>query len=317
MLKKTFYTLLIVITGVSVQAQQDPHFTQYMFNNLYLTPAYAGVDGVTQLTAIHRSQWAGYQSSFGDGGAPTTQMISFNTPVFKLNSGFGAFIVNDKLGPQNNLQAQASYAYHLGIKNSKLSFGLRAGIFSQTIDYDKYRAIQGSDPLLGDKTGKDSQVKPDIGLGVFFRAEKYYLGVGMNHLTKAEFDFGTSARNALENHMNITAGYFYEVSFDLKLNPTLLVKTDFNEYSFDLGIIATLKDKMWAGLSFRQAEAANVLLGYSFLKDKSMKLGYSIDVIVKNRDAKENFSHEFMLSYQLPVNPGTGKKVVRTPRYRH
>ena len=317
MLKKTFYTLLIIITGVSVQAQQDPHFTQYMFNNLYVTPAYAGVDGVTQLTAIHRSQWAGYQSSFGDGGAPTTQMISFNTPIFKLNSGFGAFIVNDQLGPQNNLQAQASYAYHLGIKDSKLSFGIRAGIYSQTIDYDKYRAIQGDDPLLGDKTGKDSQVKPDISLGIFYRAEKYYIGVGMNHITKAEFDFGTSARNALENHLNFTAGYFYEVSFDLKLNPTLLVKTDFNEYSFDLGVIATLKDKMWGGLSFRQAEAANVLLGYSFLKDKSMKLGYAIDIIVKNQDAKENFSHEFMLSYQLPVNPGSGKKVVRTPRYRH
>ena len=33
-------------------------------------------------------------------------------------------------------------------------------------------------------------------------------------------------------------------------------------------------------------------------------------------EAKENFSHEVLLSYQLPVYP-TGKKVVRTPRYRH
>lgn len=117
--------------------------------------------------------------------------------------------------------------------------------------------------------------------------------------------------------MNITAGYFYEVNFDLKLSPSVLIKTDLKEYSFDLGIIATLKDKMWGGLSFRQSEAANVLLGYSFLKDKSLKLGYAIDVVVKDREAKENFSHEMMLSYQLPVNPGTGKKVVRTPRYRH
>ena len=113
MLKRTLYTLLIVMSGITVRAQQDAQFTQYMLNNLYITPAYAGVEGVTQLTAIHRSQWAGYQSSFGDGGAPTTQLVSFNTPIYKMKSGFGAYVSNDQLGPQNNLEAQAMLAYHL------------------------------------------------------------------------------------------------------------------------------------------------------------------------------------------------------------
>jgi type IX secretion system PorP/SprF family membrane protein len=316
MLKRTFYTLLIVMSGVSVRAQQDPQFTQYMFNNLYVTPAYAGVDGVAQLTAMHRSQWLGYQSSFGDGGAPTTQMLSFTTPIYKLKSGFGTYITNDRLGPQNNSEVQAMYAYHLGIKDSKLSFGIKAGIYAVTVNGTYYRYVQEGDKLI--QTGKESQIRPDLGFGLFYRAEKYYAGFGVNHLLKSKFDFGVDeARNALENHMNFTAGYYYEVNFDLKLNPTILVKTDFKEYSFDVGLIATLKDKMWAGLSFRQSEAANVLLGYSFLKDKSLKLGYSIDVVVKDQQAKENFSHEMMLSYQLPVNSISGKKVVRTPRYRH
>jgi type IX secretion system PorP/SprF family membrane protein len=317
MLKRTFYILLMVMFGASASAQQDAQFTQYMFNNLYVTPAYAGVEGVTQLTAIHRSQWAGYQSSFGgDGGAPTTQMISFTSPVYKLNGGFGALIVNDRLGPQNNLEAQGMFAYHLGIKDSKLSFGIKAGIYSVSINGTYYRYIQEGDQLI--VTGKESQIRPDLGFGMFFRSEKYYAGFGLNHLIKAEFDFGIDkARNALENHMNFTAGYYYEVNFDLKLNPTILVKSDFKEYSFDIGLIATLKDKMWAGLSFRQSEAANVMLGYSFLKDNAMKLAYAIDVVVKDQEAKENFSHELMLSYQLPINPGSGKKVVRTPRYRH
>lgn len=318
MLKRTFYTALLLMTAMySARAQQDPQFTQYMFNNLFLTPGYAGVDGVTQVTAIHRAQWQGYQSSFGDGGAPTTSMISFNSPIYKLKSGFGAYITQDRLGPLASNEIQAMYAYHLGIKDSKLSFGVKVGAYSQTIDYDIYRAIQKDDPLLLDKTGKDSQIRPDIGLGIFYRSEKYYAGFGLNHLSKAEFDFGTSARNALENLLQFTAGYFYEVNFDLKLNPTVLVKTDFKEYSFDLGVIATLKDKMWGGVSFRQSEAANVLLGYSLMKDKSLKLGYAIDVVVKDQEAKENFSHELLVSYQLPVAVNSGKKVVRTPRYRH
>ena len=317
MLKRTFYTALIVTTGmISAQAQQDPQFTQYMFNSLYVTPAFAGVEGVTQLTTIHRAQWLGYQSSFGDGGAPTTSMISFTAPIYKLKSGFGAYITKDRLGPQTNSEAQVMYAYHLGIKENKLSFAVKAGIYSVSINGTHYRYIQEGDNLI--VSGKESQVRPDLGLGLFFRSEKYYVGFGMNHLLKSQFDFGINeARNALENHMNITAGYFYEVNFDLKLNPTVLVKTDFKEYSFDLGVIATLKDKMWAGLSFRQSEAANVLLGYSFLKEKTLKFGYAIDVIVKDREAKENFSHELMLSYQLPIVGSVGKKVVRTPRYRH
>ncbi|MGC1243073.1 MAG: type IX secretion system membrane protein PorP/SprF [Chryseosolibacter sp.] len=317
MLQRTFYTLAIVVSGLSAQAQQDPQFTQYMFNSLYVTPAFAGVEGVTQLTAMHRSQWLGYESSFNDGGAPTTQLISFNSPIYKLKSGFGVYAVNDKLGPQNNIEAHAMYAYHLGLKDSKLSFGLKVGFYSQSINYDQYRAIHPDDPLLSGREGKESQIRPDVGFGLFYRAEKFYLGAGINHLTRAEFDFGINqARNALENHLNFTGGYYYEVNFDLTLTPTVLVKTDFKEYSFDLGVIATLKDKMWAGLSFRQSEAANVLLGYSFLKDKSLKLGYAIDVVVKDQEAKENFSHELLLSYQLPVY-ATGKKVVRTPRYRH
>jgi type IX secretion system PorP/SprF family membrane protein len=316
MLKRTFYTLFFALCGVPVLAQQDPQFTQYMYNNLYISPAYAGVDNVTQLTAFYRSQWTGYQSSFGDGGAPTTQMVSFNTPIYRIKSGFGAFISNDRLGALNNTEIQTMFAYHLGIKDSKLSFGVKLGAYAQSIDADRYRPVNDNDPNIP-SGGRVSQVRPDVGLGVFYRAEKYYAGFGINHLTRAQFDFGSSVRNALSTHMNFTAGYYYEVNFDLKLIPTVLVKTDFKEYSFDFGFIANLKDKMWGGLTFRQSEAANVILGYSFLKDKSLKLGYSIDVVIKDQQAKENFSHEMMLSYQLPVSVNAGKKVVRTPRYRH
>jgi len=316
MLNRIFYTLLLAFFGVGAFAQQDPLFTQYMFNNLFMTPAFAGVDGVTRFSAIHRSQWLGYESSFGDGGAPTTQMVSFNTPVYKLRSGVGAYIINDNLGPQNNLEAQAMYAYHLGIKETKLSIGVKVGIYSQSIDWGKYRAIHPDDPLL--KTGKDSQVRPDLGFGLFYRAEKYYLGVGFNHLLRSEFDFGTDeTRGALENHINFTGGYFYEVSFDLKVQLSTAVRSDLNKTQVDLAGIAYIKDTMWGGLAFRQSEAASLLLGYSLLKDKSLKVGTAIDFIIKDRAAKENFSLEFMLSYDLPVNPGSGKKVVRTPRYRH
>jgi type IX secretion system PorP/SprF family membrane protein len=320
MLRQGYYIIFcLLLSGTihTVVAQQDPQFTQYMFNNLYITPAAAGIDGITRFTALHRSQWMGYQSSFGDGGAPTSQILTFSTPIYKLKSGFGAYVMHDQLGPQNNLEVQAMYAYHLGIRdNAKLSFGLKLGLFSQGINGTYYRYIQNGDNLIID--GKESQVRPDVGVGAMLRSEKFYVGIGVNHLTEAQFDFGLDeTRGALQKHINFTAGYFYDVNFDLQVHPSILVKSDFNEFSFDVGVIATLRNTMWGGLSFRQSEAATVLLGYSFLKDKSLKFGYSIDVVIKDREAKENFSHELMLIYELPITVGTGKKVVRTPRYRH
>lgn len=314
--KRLCLLFLFFLPGLVGYAQQDPQFTQFMFNTLFYNPGFSGTEGVTKMTLLHRSQWLGYQPTFGGGGAPTTQIVSFSTPIFKLNSGFGAYIINDRLGPQNNLEAQASYAYHLGIKESKLSVGVRLGVYSQSINFNLYRPIQDSDPLL-QAGGRESQVRPDLSVGAFFRHEKFYAGASFSHLIKSEFDFGVGQRNALQGHMYVTGGYFYELNFDLKFQFTGLVKTDFTRTSFDIGALAYLKDTMWGGLSFRQSEAAIVMLGYSFMKDKSLKVGYALDYVVKDQKAKQPTSHEFMLSYALPVNPGSGKKVVRTPRYRH
>src|SRR5690606_12692091 len=122
------FCLLLVTAAGKVYAQQDAQLSQYMYNNLYITPAAAGVDGITRFTALHRSQWLGYNSTYdGRGGAPTSQLISFTTPIYRLNSGFGTYILHDQLGPQNNLEIQAMYAYHLGIRESKLSVALKVG----------------------------------------------------------------------------------------------------------------------------------------------------------------------------------------------
>ena len=316
MTKRNFLMCLLIVGATQLSAQQDPQFTQYMFNTIYYNPGFSGVEGVTKITALHRSQWLGYSSSFGDGGAPTTQLITFSTPIFKLNSGFGGYISHDNLGPLNNLEAQASYAYHLAVKNSKLSFGMRLGAYSQTMDFNVLRAIDANDPRLGDKTGSLTQVKPDMAVGVFWKKEKFYMGAGFDHLTHSSFDFGTSKANALQTHTYITAGYTHQVNFDLKFQFIALVQSDFVKTTTNITTLAYLKELMWGGLSFRQGESMSLLLGYTFLKDKSMRLGYSLDYIVKDQAAKQPTSHEFMLIYELPTGPSIGKKIVRTPRYR-
>jgi type IX secretion system PorP/SprF family membrane protein len=305
---------MVLFTSRSV-AQQDPQFTQYMFNTLYYNPGFAGVDGITKLSLLYRNQWTGYTQTNGGGGAPSTFVASASAPLFKINSGIGFHIVNDQLGPLTNQEMQVSYAYHLGIKDGKLSFGLRAGAFAQTIGAGVYHPIQPNDPLIP-KDGS-SQVRPDVAAGIFFRKEKYYAGISVNHLTKPNFDFGASGRSPLQPHMYITGGYFYELNFDVKLHFATLIQSDFSKTTVNLSGLAYFKDTMWGGLAFRQSEAATLMLGYALLKDKSLKLGYALDYVIKDQAAKQPTSHEFLLTYELPPNIHPGKKVVRTPRYRH
>jgi len=310
--------VLIVLLAVvkPVFGQQDPQFSQYMFNDLYNNPAYSGVMGVTNLTALYRSQWLGYSGTYDQGGAPTSFLASFNTPIFRVRSGAGFYFVNDNIGPQNNIQFMGSYAYHLGVGNGKLSFGVRAGIYGQSIDFTKYRAVNPDDPLL--LNGKESQYRPDMGVGIYYKAEKYYGGVSLNHLLKSEFDFGSdSLKNALGNNMIINGGYMYELNYDIILTPSLLIKTDFVSYSFDISVLATYREKFWGGLSYRQSEAVIALFGINLLKDKSLKIGYSLDYVIQAQKAKQATSHEILMSYNMPAVTGGGKKIIRTPRFRH
>lgn len=314
MVKKVFTALLLLYTSVG-WTQQDPQLTQYMFNNFYYNPAFAGTDGVMKMTLLHRSQWLGYAPTFDDGGAPTTQLVSFHMPLSILKGGVGGYFVNDNLGPVTNLEMQASYAYYIPVRGGRVSVGIRGGMVSQKVDFEKFRAIDPNDPLL-QRNGTETQFRPDFAFGAMLRKENFYVGAGMNHLSQPSYDFGLNQDNQLKRHLYVTGAYYYEMNFDVRFQFVGFVKSDLVKTSFDLGVLAYLRNTMWGGLSFRQSDALSLLLGYSFLEDKSLSVGYSLDYIINDQEAKQATSHEFMVSYQLPVSTSR-KKVVRTPRFRY
>jgi type IX secretion system PorP/SprF family membrane protein len=316
--------LLLFCTSGAL-AQQEAQFSQYMFNNLFLNPAYAGLQGQSNFMLIHRSQWAGYNGSFDDGGAPVTQVLSFTSPLYFINSGIGFHAVNDRLGPVSNVEAHVSYAYHLAVNEGKgkLSIGFRGGIYSQTIDFDLYRAENKDlDDLLRNAQGKESQIRPDIGFGLFYTSTKFYAGISGNRLLQTEFNFGLgNIQNPLSRNMYLTAGYFYELNPTWTISPSVLLKTDFITYSFDISAIATYQERFWGGLTFRQADAAGLLLGINTLQDKEgfnrLKVGYSFDYTIVGQQGKSPTSHEIFLSYALPAASPASRPPQKTPRYHY
>lgn len=311
-----FVGLFFLISGIA-KAQQDPEFTQFMFNKMYYNPAYAGVEGITHFNLLVRSKWTGYATTFdGAGGAPTSQVVTMSSPIYRLKSGFGAYLINDNLGNLNNLSMTGAYAYHFAIKEAKLSIGVNLGFFSQSIDFSRYRPSDPNDPLL--RTGKETQVRFDFGAGVFYQAKKFYVSASINHLASPSFNFGiTNLRNALKPTLFLMGGYNYAVSYNLVITPSIMIQSDFNKALINLGAIARLNDKFWGGLSYKYQESAAVILGMSLLKNKALEVGYGFDYIVHDQEAKQPTSHEIRIGYLLPVNNFGGKKVVRTPRFRH
>lgn len=314
---RVFKLLVLLFIGNTAFAQQDPEFTQYMFNKMYFNPAYAGVEGVTEFNLLVRSKWTGYASTFdGPGGAPTTQVFSMSSPIYKLESGFGVYLMNDNLGSLNNLAFQGSYAYHMPIKGGKLSFGANLGFYSQSIDFTRYRPSDINDPLI--KEGRDTELKFDMGLGSFYQSERFYVSLSVNHITSPSFNFGIdNLRNALQPTLYVMGGYYYDVSYNLQIIPSVLIQSDFSKALINIGGIARYDNKFWGGITYKYQEAASIILGLNLLKSKALDVGYGFDYIVHEQDAKQPTSHEIRIGYTLPVSPFGGKKVIRTPRFRH
>ena len=300
-----------------------------MFNQLYINPAYAGVNKLTEISLTHRTQWAAYQPTFDDGGAPATQVFALNTQLPKLRSGIGLHLVNDVLGPMRNLEMQLSYAYHIQMKgNATLSIGLRGGLYSRSYDFSKLRPRELNDPLIP-TAGKEADFVPDAAVGIYYNNPKFFLSVSTNHLVKSSFQYkdvssAISLLNieALANSAYLYGGYHIRLNDDWKATPTALVKTTaFKAYSFDAGAWFTYQEKFWGGATYRNQESLNAFVGAYIPQKrgskKMFKIGYSFDYIITGKTAKQPTSHEVTLAYTIPVPAVKPPPIIRTPRFRH
>lgn len=310
-------SLILILCAGYAQAQQDAQFTQYMYNGMFYNPAFAGKDGGYHFSALHRSQWLNYTTSSGQGGAPTTQLITAEGRLDAKNIGYGLSIVNDQIGATGNLEINLKGSYHKKIKRATLSFGGYVGMFSSSLDYGEL-VVVNPEPNLP-QSGKESQIAIDFGAGLLYDRGDYYIGLSSKHLSQPVFDFGdASYANQLKNHSYFLFGYRLRPMGQLRIEPSLLIKTvSFNNFSYDVSVMATHQNKINGGIAYRGEESISLILGYSLLRDNSLKLGYAFDIVTGGLEAKSPTSHELMLRYMLPTASRQVERVIqRTPRYR-
>lgn len=312
-MKKSFLllALLIILGSFSGKAQQDPQYTQYMYNTQVVNPAYAGNRDVLSFGLLYRTQWVGLE------GAPKTATLTADTPIgASKNMGLGLSIVRDEIGPSIETNITADYSYSISLsEQSELSFGLKAGIDILNVDFSKLNIYDSGDVF---ESNIDNKVEPQIGAGIYFNTNRFYAGVSVpNFLTTKHFDESdiddpeaeaTTAADRL--HYFFIAGYVFDLSDNLKFKPATFVKAVSGApLQVDISANFLIVEKFTAGIAYRLDAAMSAMVGFQVTDQIYMGFGYDFETtdVQKYNDG----SYEFMLRFDVFSKP----ERVLTPRF--
>ncbi len=314
---RKLWVILGLLWANGVFAQQAPQYTQYIFNEMIINPAYTGSKEVLNINATYRNQWTGVE------GAPTTQTLSVDGASKTGRVGYGFNVLNDELGVQQQMGAYGNLAVRINLGyTAKLALGFAAGISQYTLDGT--RLTPGSKvPDMAIPQGRESEMLPDAKAGLFFNTERFYTGLSVANLIPFKGDklYITTPRR----HYFLSSGYIINVSPTIKLKPSFLVKEDFKApTNLDLNTFLLLGERIWLGGSYRTAVPLmnNLPEEYGLEKrnawaamtqiyvTQKFRVGYSYDVSMN--DMRDHASHEISLGYSF-----FSKKDSRmlTPRY--
>ncbi|GAB3202732.1 type IX secretion system PorP/SprF family membrane protein [Pontibacter aydingkolensis] len=309
---RLFYTLLALLLALGASAQQNPQYSQYIFNSMNINPAYTGSKGVLNINAFHRSQWTGME------GAPATQSLAVDGIAANNRLGVGLGITRDKIGAQSQLSAYANLAVKLQItENGIFSLGLAPGLVQHTLDGNELGI--DDDPTI--PAGRETSIKPDIKVGAYFHTERFYAGLSASDLLQ----FKDMQYIEPERHYYFTTGYVFDLGSFVKVKPSMLVKEDFKApANVDLNAFILLGDKLWLGSSYRTSvnifndkadlEYTNKRTAVALIAElqihKSLRLGYAYDKMLN--DMKGFNTHEISVGYYFFKKQDTR---IITPQY--
>jgi type IX secretion system PorP/SprF family membrane protein len=295
--------LIIMISSNTIIAQQDPHFTQYFDNMLFVNPAYAGSNGMLNMTALHREQWIGFD------GAPRSTTFSIHSPTSYESVGLGLTAVNDMAGPLRQSMVYGDFSYTLRFKNSKskLAFGAKAGFNAINVNREVLVTTVENDPKLSQNTRNN--INPNFGFGVYYHNPKFFVGLSVPKLIERAYD-NLSSTNLERRHLFGIIGGIIDLNAEWKFRPTAQLKmTTGAPVSIDISAAGIYQDKIWIGAMYRWNAAAGAF--FQFQLNPQFRIGLASDFGVTRINKYNTGTFEVMLSYDFSFK----KDGVRSPRY--
>ena len=305
-MNKIYLVLSMSLLSLSgMFGQQDPQYTQYMYNMNIINPAYAGSKENLSFGLLFRKQWVNIE------GAPTTFTLSGSAPIGK-NVGLGLSAISDRIGPvdEKNVYGDVSYTLNLG-GESRLAFGLKAGATFHNVGLlDQVRPFvpNQDDPAF---LLNENNVFFNAGAGLFYYTDKFYIAASLPNMIKSVHLDNNGKKFGLETpHYFLTSGYVFDLTDNIKFKPFGLLKTAFNApISFDLSTNFLFNEKFELGATYRFQDSFGAMA--NFAVTPSLRIGYAYDHVVSDLKVATASSHEIILLFDLNFP----KKISRSPRY--
>ena len=297
--------LIAVVTLFEANAQQDPHYTQYMYNMNVINPAYAGSKENLSFGLLYRKQWVDIQD------APSTFTFSGHSPAGK-NVGLGLSVIADEIGPvkEQNVYGDFSYTLNLGGEH-KLALGIKAGATFQKIGLFSEIAPTLPQPGDGGFSEDTSNILFNLGTCIFYYTNKYYVALSVPNMIKANYlDYNGVKYGTETQHYFLTGGYVFDLTPNLKFKPFAMLKSAFNSpSSLDLSANFLFNERFEIGGTYRVDDSFGGMVNFAITP--SLRIGYAYDHIISELKTAAPASHEIILLFDVNFP----KKVSRSPRF--
>jgi type IX secretion system PorP/SprF family membrane protein len=325
-MKQVICLAVTVVLFVRVNAQQRPHYTQYILNQYIINPALTGIENYTDIKVSHRHQWAGID------GAPVTTYLTVHTPLGKKDyrttatsfsvpgenprgerywedytsaephHGIGLQIINDRTGPLGQFSAYATYAYHIGISpRTSLAAGFGAGFSKISLQTEKLQFAVAVDPAVY-SSGVINKFKPDFSAGLYLYSADYFVGISAQQLIPQKIDFSNNTvkenGGRLVPHVFATAGCRFLLNEDFNVIPSVMVKKiDPMPLQVDVNTKLQYRDFLWVGASYRVKYGFAAMVGMNL--SNTVQVGYSYDYTTTTLNSYSHGTHELLIGFTI------------------
>lgn len=299
-MKALKYLVLIGLAsaGYGVHAQQDPMYSQYMFNMLTVNPAYAGSADLLTANAIYRHQWVEFD------GAPRTQTLTVHSPLKRESISVGGSIVNDSHGVMRQTGLYGDVSYRIFFDKSKLAFGLKGGVNFLQANLLDLSPVDGTDPVFANNINNRSL--PNFGAGVMWYSDRSYAGLSVPKILHNKLIDGSLPdfnNNRERRHFFLIAGTVFELNNYVYFKPSGMLRVvDGAPPSFDLTANFMFYERFWVGGMYRFQESVGMLLQY--VVNNRLRVGYAYDFGITDIQNYSSGSHEIMLGVDFGKNIG-------------
>ena len=289
--------IILFLVSLHCGAQQDPIFTQYMFNGQIHNPAYAGMWEKIGFTALVREQWAGINR------APLTEAISFHSPMKNSAVGMGFNIINDTYGREQRLSILADYAYEVYLTpQRRLRFGIKFGFVNYKNPLTEYKLYPDGEYDRAFAEDIDLSFLPNFGMGAFLYEDNYYVGLSIPKLVENDFkdNFQNYSTKAEVRTIYLNGGYVFQFLTGNKLvfKPTMMVRASWGApIQYDLAANVLIKEKLRLGVMNRSNNAVCVTAQWMF--NNHMRVGFAMDVTYNEIFPYQNGTYEFTVGYDV------------------